>query len=946
MMHSIKNLKAILFILFSFIFLNVFFQNCSKMQFSDLEAASRALEAERLALGKAEEVVTVGLNPVPDLKLFFVVDNSGTMKQNQLNLSASFGSMFDSSSASLSKFDSTTYLFNTAQTVPSYANEKAVLDKISVQQSSFLLTTVIPDATFNATVRSSALNFGYLPGDNIGYQIKKIATPLTYQIQPAPVLGAKLNAGQISLSNSIRKTAAVDVASTEQEFKDRLAILNADRFPMVLEGGVYKPENSTVVDNESGLCAVARILKNPEQFYKAGDLLSFTIVSDENDNNPSGSKCIQSITQYNGTEDLVDGECKVKETQIYYKTQATTQKADDCKISADAGYNYKFTYPINSFSTDVTYKHIKTPAVYKAYYYNLKYTSIVNQYSYYNTDITYYVQICNDVFTDGIKTGVKCVVDAVSKKGSKNGDYVEATKCYELAKTLNINAINEAGYKPVCVASYKPIANACSSATDALCKVTPTPKEITVNNILGENLPGTCLAKAMTYVDYNNTAICADASKSVAACSAAESASKCDLLSAIVYDNKSETANSDQTADGCLSWAKSRSGHAVISVSDISLCNKKSVATVGTYSNTLSFADAKAADGGITLPVGANASCGVLKSLAYGKAPAAIQAVKNDDCVVTGLYKAADVTELKAAECSIQAAAKCSAVGATNRNCSGSLISYAPVTTVGTTAINDVKVKEFLSCASLCSDSKLMACGAAPPAGQTIDAYVKAKYGATSICGVTNTTLETNKEALVAKLLSQETMLCPVTLANEPRYFFRTRGPYRTQALITEYVSGIKKDINNVDQVVPLVEYIKSRVQQMSASNQVVFSALVRKSTDPLGLGGTVGVDYKALIDQTQGQLDSVLSADYSIALKELSKVIKNNLERTFVLKYMRPDQIIVKVTLILKGTKTEVELDSSQWIQNMGTLKIAEGLEFIEGDQFKVDFQNLIPQK
>ena len=60
----------------------------------------------------------------------------------------------------------------------------------------------------------------------------------------------------------------------------------------------------------------------------------------------------------------------------------------------------------------------------------------------------------------------------------------------------------------------------------------------------------------------------------------------------------------------------------------------------------------------------------------------------------------------------------------------------------------------------------------------------------------------------------------------------------------------------------------------------------------------------------------------------------------------MRPDQIITKVSLVLKGTKTVVELDKTQWSQNLATLKIAEGLEFIEGDQFKIDFQNVVPQK
>ena len=413
MMHSCKHSKASLILLFTFIF-TVPFQNCSQIKFTDIEAASRALEAERLALGVAEEMVTVGLNPVPDLKLFFVVDNSGTMKQNQLNLSASFGSMFDSSSVSLSKFDSTTYLLNTAQTVPSFTTEKAVLDKISSQQASSSPSVLIPVASFDANVRSAMLNFGYFPGDNIGYQIKKIASPLSYQMSAAPVLGVKNTGGQISVSAAIRKTASVDVADTEQEFKDRLAILNSDRFPMVLENSVYKPENATVVDNESGLCAVARVLKSPAQFYKAGDLLSFTIVSDENDNNASGTKCIQSITQFNGTEDLVDGACKFQESQIYYKTQSTTQRPDDCKITANGGYNYKFTYNTNTVTTDVTYKHIKTAAVYKAFYYNLQYTSVVNAYSYYNTDITYFVQVCNDVYTDGIKTGVKCVVDSTS----------------------------------------------------------------------------------------------------------------------------------------------------------------------------------------------------------------------------------------------------------------------------------------------------------------------------------------------------------------------------------------------------------------------------------------------------------------------------------------------------------------------------------------------------
>lgn len=936
--QSFKYLRMLLFLLVSIIVLNLLFQNCSKVQYTDVEAAQRAVEAERLALGIGDEVVTVGLNQVPNLKLFFVVDNSGTMKQNQLNLSGSFGTMFDSTSESLNKFDSTTYLINTAQSVPSFTTEKSVLDRITNQQSSFSLSALIPLSTFDTAVRSSDLNFGYLPGDNIGYYVKKTSSPLSYQFSPAMVLGVKSNAGQISLSTSIHKPGLVDVTSTEQEFKDRLAIMNSERIPQVLVGGAYQPEHHIVVDRESGLCAVSRVLRNPESYVKAGDLLSFTIVSDENDNDPSGSKCIQSITQHDGTEDLVDGDCKFKETQISYQTQTITTKPRDCKINGKSGYNFKFTYDApDTYTTSVTYKYIQTPAVYKAYYYNLQYTSLVNSYSYYNTDISYYIEVCNDVYTDGIKTGTKCVVDTAAKTGSGVGNHVEATKCYDLAKSLNAKAVNVDGYKPVCTGVYKSVTSC--SATDPLCKITAAEKINTVNNILGENSPATCLAKARTYADYNKNPVCTDASKNVTTCSTAESAARCDLVSNTVYGFKSATPSGDKTANGCVTWAQTQTGHAVASASDITQCTKNTYTNTNkAFTGSLSFAEAKSLDGGTTMPVGASASCGVLSSLAYGKAPSAIQATKNNDCVLTSIVTAAEVTEvLTTSDCTVQANNKCTANS--NRNCTGTLVTYAPVTTTNPTVNNDKKVKEPLSCNSLCSDSKLAVCGSNPPVGQTIDGYLKAKYGAALVCSVTNATLESGKESLVAKPLSQESTLCSPSLAGEPRYFFRTKGPYRTQSLVTDYVSG--KDSQG--QVVPLVEYIKAKAQQLSSSNPILFSALVRKPTDALGQGGTVGVDYISLVEQTQGQLDSVLSSDYSVALKELSKVIKNNLERSFILKTMRPEQIITKVSIIKKGTDIEIELQKSDWTQSGAILKISEGLEFIEGDKFKVDYRNYI---
>ena len=57
---NIRLLKASLVLLSSFFLLTFLFQNCSPVKFMDMEAASRALEAERLAMGVDLETVTVG----------------------------------------------------------------------------------------------------------------------------------------------------------------------------------------------------------------------------------------------------------------------------------------------------------------------------------------------------------------------------------------------------------------------------------------------------------------------------------------------------------------------------------------------------------------------------------------------------------------------------------------------------------------------------------------------------------------------------------------------------------------------------------------------------------------------------------------------------------------------------------------------------------------------
>ncbi len=176
-----------------------------------------------------------------------------------------------------------------------------------------------------------------------------------------------------------------------------------------------------------------------------------------------------------------------------------------------------------------------------------------------------------------------------------------------------------------------------------------------------------------------------------------------------------------------------------------------------------------------------------------------------------------------------------------------------------------------------------------------------------------------------------------------PKYFVRSAGPYRTKSIEIDYVAGSTKDANN--KTVPrmdLVSYIEARTKELSAIDPI-FSALVRRPTDPLGQGGTYGTAYEKLITETSGKIDSVLSADYSVALKDLSRVIKNRLERSFALKKMRVDQIITHVYRIPQGSVEKILLDGSKWKQNGTTMELDSELDFVDGDGFEIVFQNNI---
>lgn len=916
----------------------LFYQNCAKLNIVDLEAASKAAEAERIALGKDDETVVVGVNAVPDLKMFFVVDNSGTMKQNQLNLSDSFGAMFDASSSdSLSKFDTTAILISTAQKSSSFSTDKASLDSIATEQKGYTFGMTATSSQFVASMRSALYNFGLLPGDNIGYQLTSSSNPLKYTFLPAPVLGTTTSAAStVSFQPVIRKLASENSAVLETEFKNRLSVLNSERIPLALTGGQYKPLHSDIVDTESGLCAIARILRNPDQTIKSGDLLSFTVVSDENDNDPKGLNCIQSVTQYTGTEDLVDGDCKQRETTISYQSTTTSKAPDSCKLNGNVGYNYKITYAGTNVTTQITYKSVSKAAQYKADYYNLVYKAQSTSYQYLNTNISYYVQTCVDVVSDNLVIGQKCSIGSTPVTASKAGDFTG--DCYAFAKSLNSQAVNSAGNVPVCSTVYKSISSCLG--TDSNCKVNVTTNDKTVAGLIGSVDVAGCLAKAKSYSDYSSLGVptCTAAPKTVASCSAAEQAAGCTLISPAVYANTTVVASGDKTVgpNDCMNYAKTLSGNAVSSLADISQCAKIETPQNFNYSGVLSFVDTKTLDGGNTIAL--NADCGAIKNLAYTKAVAANSAIPaTNTCIISGYAKASETSEALTSDCVTQANNRCS--NQSLRSCVGTLVVGATTNVTGS-LVAFKKVQEDIKCTSKCSDSKLGACNA-DVSDITVAQYLKNQLGSTVSCTAVTSEIATSKESKVAQLASGIDKICSTSITGVPSYFTQTKGPYRTSSVEIDYVAGTVKDSNGVSSPAKnLVDYIQARSAELS-NGSAIFSALVRRPTDTLGAGGSYGTDYESLITQTKGQIGSVLSNDYSVALKDLGRVIKNNIQRTLVMKKMKANQVIKTVFRVVPNNGTLEIIDSALWSQNGASLIFNSGIDLNDGDQFKVEYQN-----
>jgi hypothetical protein len=464
----------------------VAFQNCSNAASFSASNDLNSLNGETQPLVPNYATKTAGdSESFPPLKLLFVVDNSGTMEVNQINLSTAFDRMFAGSNATnLAPFDTTAFVISTSQhslnkTDPTFAKLPTKTDEEFAAMNM---------AEFQ-THRGSYLD-GLIPGDLVGFGLSTMATAdrTVTSYNPAPVALFKPGAsGSTVVSRSSYKSRNGSVDAFSNDFKERLALLNPAK--SAIDSTTRRGVLDDVIDQESGLCGLARVLKNNTGILNPGDLASIVIVSDEDDSDAAGRACYDSIIEAKSGVNYVDGHCDAYQTKLSYRKAVVDPSKAKCQVGYETGFSYRVDYKfpttnVKYFTKSQKYDQLRTDVQYytsskkfdqlrtSVSYFTSKmtYDKIETPVTYYKksptystptTNVKYFVEIESCTIRDGAK--LNCTYTYPDRSITLVGDFKNQCATFISGKLPSDALTNKAGYLPVCTTGT-PVARsgACS----------------------------------------------------------------------------------------------------------------------------------------------------------------------------------------------------------------------------------------------------------------------------------------------------------------------------------------------------------------------------------------------------------------------------------------------------------------------------------------------------
>lgn len=968
------------------------FQNCSPVAFDSTELLNDGFN--RPVQPNFVEMKAGPDQQFPPLKLVFVVDNSGTMGVNQINLSKAFEKMFEGDNASnLGPFESNAILITTAQA--SLDKNDATLARLPAQSLDQIAELSYP--TLMSTYRPALLD-GSVPGDIVGYRLEKKVengrTSLDYW--PAPVANFTSFGMKSRASLMVHLPRGGDIEAFKTDFRDRLALLQPDRSKTITTNGVTTGILDPVVDKESGLCAIARTLKNNQGLINPGELAAFVIVTDEDDADPAGARCLDAIRDMSGQDDLHDGRCERPQTTLSYRAAVANPSQPKCTVSYLRGWNYSYSYPVAR--TSVTYYRekyfYKVPRTALSYYvpagydYDeestpVTYYTSAPTYQIPQTKITYYKEVENCVIRDGIKTN--CTYTYPSTSFTTAGSYNNDCAAFVSGKLPADALTSKPGYEPKCEAATPVNMSGPCSATDtdkincnqnySTAKTTTLagrPSSTCAAFVSGK-LPAGTVYTAGTYAPTCGTTTVVRKGSNTGSCAGS-------LLNCVNRPLAAKSQTIDTTFGGsttCAQFIKSKDSAAVVdqlATYPVSCTPAGTTAEKSSYgvcpTTNINVVDCRRQPE-IQTPkifdgvVGANQTCVAFAAAQTGYPsnsiltagqyePTCAAASPRTAGPVTASFQFTDsrFTSLNVAKNEVCPQALTDSLTAS--------LGVAPSACTIGDPLNGSQAFDGMTCAQVdvagvCNSSggtKKNCTSADTPAGApyettpTVVTYdgefsCSTKCSDTSFCPTKSGTVGDNYYACsatpkAAKVVSTFTaQKTPTCAAGDTKVV--TNGPYRTTETVKFPV--VDKPTQGTDK---LTEYIRARSKELFGENTPFVSVFSRQPGDPLGTNGSVGAAYNRFAEAMGGQKSSVLSdADgYATALKGLSTMIRERLGRSFSIGVMAPTDQVRRVWHRRAGTTSWGKpVDESLWTSTGQTLSLSKDFPLEYGDEFRIEY-------
>ncbi len=971
------------------------YQNCSDVSFTP------APGNENVKLGNPDHFysdLAIGRAEMPDLKMVFVVDNSYTMTANQVNLSQSVANMLSpQNSSNLTPFNTTAYLFNTAQLslgatsskLPTLANLQIPFTQLQnmVAQPGFSKSAFL---SANRPAAPAELS-GAIPGDTIGYNVVHLASTgnntYDYKFKPMPVLsfdGSGNSAGSAwSVARGIYKPVNVTADAMVADFQERLALLNN------LRSANDYPEIS---DSESGMCALARILNNHTDYFNAGDVPAFVLITDENEANVAGDKCLDSYQTLTGSENLVKGYCEERKTTIVGDYPVVTPAA--CTLNYKNAYDVKYTYTVPATKVNYFVRTTESPRTkinyfkstgYKAYKSKITYEEI-SSVKYKRTSVKFYLTECE--VRDGVIVDGSCrpVLQPIAYvDGDATGDCVAAAKgindkvlwgttvttaqqpvcaiaepralaATEICEVTNDNCIYTYKLSYATVYGQYATAEECANRADAITNALVSASHIPVCEVVETLNPttGVCpaevtgceqnVATAVTTVDGNFTTsfeVCQTQAKTLgsayvtndypAICAFdTNKITYCDALepSKTVCPR---TANIEGVYGVCLDFAKNKKSSMPGIILDDT--NYMPVCATGTPIDKapVTKIDFTSAILSVGLQM-ANAICPQVVLDAFFVANPSLPR-SGGVCKINAIKSATSKI--------IKGALTCDQVRtnfeATNVVLMTGLVENPSITTM---TKYSKSVDQDVLCSTPCANTNFCttAAGGANVNGSIAD-YLKSIYGSALACSVGGVVKTKIANLSFADLVNTRIdTACPQSSTGVVRYAVQEGAIYHSIGSKGAFVAGTGvSGVSNIP-AMALPQFIREKSNEVFGTGKAILTTFVRQSQDGTGKGGSVGTAYEALADSMNGQKYSVMLNDYSPALVQLSQVLKSRLVRSMVVPELVARQKIYNVW-VRRGGAPWLQIDKQMWSQSGSTLTLDASVDIELGDKVKVEF-------